>query len=704
MKQNGSTTYMHLLLVAIIASILAACASIGRPTGGEYDIEPPKFVTSNPLPRSTGHNDNRITIDFNENIKVEDAINKVVVSPAQKAIPKISANGRRLTIDIQDSLVPNTTYTIDFSDAIRDLNEGNELDGFAIDFATGDSIDSLRISGMMFEARTLEPAQGMIVGVYSNLSDTAITTLPMERIAKTNQLGQFTIRGIKPGIYRLFAVNDINRDYHWDRSEDVAFYDSLIVPLVTPKSVNDTLKTHDGLNDSIVVRHGVEFLPNDILLTWFNEGYKAQYLQDYSREERRKITIQFAAQSDTLPTITLLNEPRQGYDINKWAILSRSENNDTLNYYITDTLVSNLDTLKLAMRYLRTDTLQNLTWGDDTIRVIYKAPKVNTKELEKKKKKEEERKAEERKKFEELGDTLALDSLDSIASIPPIPQLTHIDIKAKSGTSQDVNLPVYIEFNQPIDTIIRQGLHFEQLRDTLWDTITMPDFKMVNSHNRMLYNFNHQWEPATKYRFTIDSACVVGAYNEWNTPFKHEFTTRALEDYSALFLNISGVDSCGIVELLGSDDKVIRTAPVENSSAAIEYLQPATYYLRLYIDRNRNGKWDTGSVNEMTQPEEVYYYPKKITLKKNWDVEQSWNIDELPIDRQKPTEIKKNKPKEKKRRRNPDGTYVDDSNHSENGYDEEEDGYYDDNNAFGPAGSRNSFGNTGAFNRLGGLR
>lgn len=109
----------------------------------------------------------------------------------------VTANGRKVTVEFRDTLLPNTTYTVDFADAIKDLNESNVLDGLALDFATGDSIDSLRISGMLFEARTLEPAQGMLVGVYSNLSDTAIRTLPFERITKTNQLGQFTIRNLK---------------------------------------------------------------------------------------------------------------------------------------------------------------------------------------------------------------------------------------------------------------------------------------------------------------------------------------------------------------------------------------------------------------------------------------------------------------------------------------------------------------------------
>lgn len=206
---------MRGILGVILIFILAACASIGHPSGGEYDYTPPVYVKSNPAIGSRNVAASRISIDFDENVQVEDVMTKVVVSPAQKAIPSITANGRRITVDIRDSLIPNTTYTIDFSDAIRDLNEGNVLDGFAIDFSTGDSIDSLRISGMVFEARTLEPAQGMLVGVYSNLSDTALRTLPMERIARTNQLGQFTIRGLRPGEYRIFAINDVNRDYHW---------------------------------------------------------------------------------------------------------------------------------------------------------------------------------------------------------------------------------------------------------------------------------------------------------------------------------------------------------------------------------------------------------------------------------------------------------------------------------------------------------
>jgi len=222
--------WMRWLMMAAVALAVAACASIGRPEGGPRDEEAPVFVRSNPMPGAVNVDRGRIDIFFDENIKLEDASNKIVVSPAQAQSPAISSNGRRVSVEFRDTVVPDATYTIDFSDAIRDLNEGNILDNFAIDFATGPTLDSLRISGMVFEARTLEPAQGMVVGVYSDLSDTAITTLPMDRVAKTNQYGQFTIRGLKPGEYRIFAIDDRNHDWRWDRSENVAFYPLTISP------------------------------------------------------------------------------------------------------------------------------------------------------------------------------------------------------------------------------------------------------------------------------------------------------------------------------------------------------------------------------------------------------------------------------------------------------------------------------------------
>ncbi len=615
-----SVKQLRLLLMMVAAAVMVACANMGRPEGGPRDELPPVYVRSNPAMGQLNFNGNKITVDFDENIQLDDAMNKIVVSPAQRNTPAISSNGRRVTIELRDTIMPNTTYTIDFADAVKDLNEGNVLDGFAMDFATGDTIDTLRISGMVFEARTLEPAQGMLVGVYSNTSDTAISTLPFERITKTNQLGQFTLRNLKAGSYRVYALNDINRDYHWDRSEDVAFYDVTISPTSEPTVVTDTLTRSTGERDSLVTRNATRFLPDDLLLTWFNEGYTSQYLKDYKRPERNKITFQFGAKSDTLPILRLLNTHRAGDEISTWSTLDASPTLDTLTYWISDTSLVSLDSITIEATYLRTDTLDNLTWGTDTLKFNMRP---------------EKKKKEKKKKNDEEED-----------SIPPVP---HMELRISSGNSQDLHKGLTLTAGTPIQRFDTTAVKLEIQVDTLWYNIVPPSFSRPEPLHPMVFTAPYKWEEGSKYRLTIDSAAVVDIYGLDNVQLVHEFTTKKSEDYSAISFNVSGLDGRkGIVEVLSSSDKPVAAAPVNGSLATIQYLSPGTYYARLFIDANDDGEWTTGSIADSIQPEEVYYYPKKINLKKNWTIEQSWNINELPVDQQKPQEIKKNKPKRKK--------------------------------------------------------
>lgn len=641
-----SVKQLRMLLAMIAAAVLAACANMGRPEGGPRDELPPVYVRSNPAMGQLNVTANKITVDFDENIALEDAMNKIVVSPAQRTTPAISSNGRRVTVELRDTLLPNTTYTIDFADAVKDLNEGNVLDGLALDFATGDTIDTLRISGMVFEAQTLEPAQGMLVGVYSNISDTAISTLPFERITKTNQLGEFTLRNLKEGTYRIFALNDVNRDYHWDRSEDVAFYDVTISPSSTPITITDTLTRENGERDSLVTRPGTRFLPDDVLLTWFNEGYSAQYLKDYKRTERNKITFQFGTKADTLPIIRLINTHRAGDEISTWSMLDASPTLDTLTYWIADTSLVSLDSITLEAKYLRTDTNDNLSWTTDTLRFNFRSPKKKKEEPKKKKKDDEE----------------AEDS---------IPRIPHMDLKATSGTSQELNRGLTLAGTTPIVRFDTAAVTLEMQVDTLWYILPRPQFTRPDSLKPMTFNAPYTWEEGTKYRLTVDSAAVTDLYGLDNNKLVHEFTTKKSDDYSTVSFSITGLDGRpAIVEVLNSSDKPSGSGRVENGLATIGYLPPGTYYARLFIDADGDGKWTTGSLTDSIhrQPEEVYYYPKRVTLKKNWTIEQSWDINELPVEQQKPQEIKKNKPKRKKG----------DPDERPTGEDEEEDEFFDD--------------------------
>lgn len=624
-------TYMHILLAAVLAAATAACASIGRPEGGPRDENPPRYVGSTPRAGQLNVQGNKITIAFDENIQLDDAFNKVVVSPVQKEAPVIRSNGRKVTVELRDTMQKDMTYSIDFGDAVKDLNEGNILDGFAIDFSTGPTIDTLRISGIVLEARNLEPAQGMLVGVHSNLDDSALTTLPLDRIARTNQYGQFTIRNLKPGTYRVFALNDLNRDYKWDRSEDVAFYDFTVSPEIQPIEVCDTFLRADG-TDSLAVRPGIRYLPNDVLLTWFNEGYSAQYLKDYSRPERRKLTFNFAAPSDTLPEITIVQGPGTGRHIDEWSVAQINPTRDSLIYWISDTAVVSTDSLRLSVRYLKTDTADQLSWQNDTLRFFFRDPKT-------KKKKSKE---------EEAADTVVLDAFG-------VPQPKDFMNLTVSGGVQDVYRPITLIADAPIDSIRPGSVRLEIMVDTLWETVSVAPLRPDSASPLLQRQLDAEWVPGGKYRLTVDSAAVTTIYGLWNKRLEHQFSVRALEEYSNLTFNITGLeaDSAGtlpavMVELLGSDDKPVRTVRMTDGRAEFRWLDPSVYYARLYIDRNDNGKWDTGNIALGEQPEEVYYYSKKLQLKKNWDVEQAWDIFELPVDAQKPIVIKKNKPKPKK--------------------------------------------------------
>lgn len=608
MRHNGG---LGSLFVVAAALLLAACASIGRPEGGPRDMTPPVVVSSTPAPGSVNVSNGRIDIVFDENITLDDPMNKIVVSPPQKKQAQISSNGRRVRITLRDTLRDSTTYTVDLADAVRDLNEGNILDGLAIDFSTGPSIDTLMISGIVFEGRTLEPAQGMIVGVYSTpVADTALTTLPMDRITKTNALGRFTIRNLKPGSYRVFAINDLNHDFHWDRSEDIAFLDRDISPSTMAVEVTDTFTDAAG-NDSLVTRPATRFLPDDILLTWFNENYKPLYLVKHERPDARRLTLEMSTHSDSLPQLTLLNTVRAGARLDREAVLQSSPGLDSLTYWLRDTTLIGNDTLKIAARYLHTDTLDNITFTTDTLTFALRQPK-------KKKKRDEE--------------------TDSV------PKLEFVNIGISSRQPQDLNIPLLFETSAPTASIDSAGFRIEVLVDSVWMPVAARIPSPPDSLQPMRLLTEMTWKPKTKYRVTIDSLAVTDIYGNHNRPFVQEVSTHAIEDYAALFFNIGdlGPDSA-IVELLSSD-KPVRLEPVRNGVATFEYVTPGAYYARLFIDRNQNGRWDTGSVADTVQPEDVFYFSKKLNLKKNWDVEQQWNIYETPVDLQKPEDIKKNKP------------------------------------------------------------
>ena len=606
------------VLIVLLGGLVYSCANMSRPGGGPRDTEPPRYLRSKPLPDAVNVTDNRIEIDFDEIIQVENPSEKIIVSPPQIEAPKIQAQGKKLRIELLDSLRPNTTYTIDFGDAIVDNNEKNALSGYAFSFSTGDSRDSLQISGLLLNAEDLEPITGMLVGVYSNLDDTAFTTLPMERIASSDALGHFTIRNLKPGRYRVVALKDMNRDYHFDNpSEDIAFLDTIVEPYAVRKQYVDSVWVDSLTLDTVITYDYNRFYPDNILLTAFNEGFKSRYMESYERKERKRLDVIFSAPHDSLPTLEPLNFTPSA----SWYLLESNPTNDTLAYWLPDSAVYNLDTLHIAMTYYRTDSLNELSLYNDTLQYIYRPPKTQ---------KKKNRRAK--------NDTL-----------PEVEPTVFMQMTVGIAPKQDVNKPFMIEFATPVASLERAAFHLAEKIDTLWVPLPDTTYTLIqDTANIRRYYFGHKWKPEGAYRFSIDSMAVIDIYGLHTDKYSKDFAVKSMQEYSNLYFAITGVTDSAVVQLLNNSDKVVVEAAVKEGGAEFTYLKPGTYYARLFIDRNGNGKYDTGNYAAKLQPEEVYYYPSAVELKAYWNVEQVWNIYEKAIDLQKPYAIKKNKPKDQK--------------------------------------------------------
>ena len=628
MKRRKYT--FNLVFLAIV--LIYSCASPGTPDGGPFDETPPRFLGSSPRPGETANKSKKITMNFDEIVKIERAAEKVIISPPQLEQADIKANGRRIQVELFDTLKPNTTYTIDFSDAIVDNNEGNPLGNFAFMFSTGDVIDTMEVSGTVLNAEDLEPIKGISVGLHANLDDSAFVKMPFERISRTDSRGRFTIRGIAPGKYHIFALMDGNQNFQYDsKTEMIAFSDSLIVPSSKPDVRQDTIWADSLIIDTIKTVNYTHYYPDDIILRAFKAEDDRQYLKNSERDKLNHFILVFNAKADTLPEITGLN-----FDSRDAFVVEKTSRNDSICYWIKDSLLCEQDTLMMQLKYLATDTLNQLSLTTDTIYITNKQDKAQRQKAAEQAKQKEEK---ERKKKSKRGE-----KTDSITVIP------FLNAKVDAPSTLELGSNISISFDEPIVAIDTSAIHLQVMVDSLWQDL--PYIFEADTAEYRKYWVIAPWEPEKEYQFSIDSLAFKGLYGLYTKKIKEtSLKTKAIADYGTIFLNLPQSPEYTIVELMEGDGKIVRRQPISNEKTADFYFLPAgkKYYLRLFYDKNKNGIWDAGNYEQHQQPEEVYYYPKSWEMKANFEFEETWIVDAVPWDRQKLDEIKKQKPEETKK-------------------------------------------------------
>lgn len=225
--------------------LLASCANIKAPSGGEKDTQPPRIDSTQKFTPNfqTNFSDNAIFLPFDEWVTLKDVFTQVVISPPLEQPIDIQLKKRTVIVDFsEETLRPNTTYTINFGEAIQDLNEGNFQKDFRYIFSTGDVIDSLEVSGIVIDALTEEPIEDVLVVLYDDLSDSVVHKERPYYFSKTNKQGRFTIPFVKQDTFKILVLKDENANYKYDLpNEQIAFHDDVIITGDTIRN-NPTLR------------------------------------------------------------------------------------------------------------------------------------------------------------------------------------------------------------------------------------------------------------------------------------------------------------------------------------------------------------------------------------------------------------------------------------------------------------------------------
>jgi hypothetical protein len=566
-------SYTHIILVAaivLLVLIVSACASMSPLTGGEKDVNAPVITSMNPPINSTGFSSDRIIVEFDEFIQLKSLQQKLIISPPLENPPEVIVKGKSLVIKFPEPLEANTTYCLNFSDAVEDFNEGNAIADFRIAFSTGTQIDSLQTSGYILESTTLKPSSGLFVMLYKNHSDSVPLLEKPYYITRTDALGRFRLANIKAGTYKIFALNDGNSNYLLDMpDEKIAFLSELVVPEVKTTEYTDTIT-----KDSLVTRTRIRYIPDTLVMYSFVEDRQKQFVKSKSRREPWLCEI-------------ILNRPAFSDTQIKFAgnvdfISDHSSKGDTLRIWINDSVAWKRDTLFALIKYEVRDSAFNSSFTQDTVPLVFQK---GTKVVD----------------------------------------VSFVSFGATGGGSVDHRAPLLIKTNTPITMADPGRIILEELHDST-STIIPVDFRTDNLKPRRHY-LSQQLKPSAHYTLTLLPGSIQGMYGKENDTTKLDFYTYAVNYYGTLIIVTEKPDPDLVYQLLDSKSEVVYSWKNETAvKKRIENLPPGKYKLKAIYDLNRNGKADPGIYLQNLQPEKIILRDEEIQVRSNWDLEVKWTL------------------------------------------------------------------------------
>lgn len=599
--------------------MIYGCANRVAPDGGPYDMEPPKLVRSTPDDRALNVSGQKVTLWFDEFVTVKEPQKKIIVSPPQLQQPEIISYGKRVVVNLKDTLIPNTTYTIDFTDAIVDNNEGNPLENFSFAFSTGSDIDTMEIAGTVINARNHEPMQGITVGLHPDTaSRSAFHDTTFLRTSRTSDRAKFIIRNVKQGRYHVYGLKESDGNYRNDMvgTEGVAWLDSTVLTWSKPDIRPDTLWVDSLTIDTIKQVPFTHYYPDDLVLLYYEPRDPKRFIKKRERPEPYQLSLTFNALPDSSITLAKVDTLSTQLDSLAQPYVMDKGRDGLVRFFLTDTTWYHHDSF--ALTYLSVDSLDRPAFKTDTLKLAYKAPKLEEKKDEK----------------------------DSVPAKVASPFTLAIEHRGKGGVSDSI----LFRTSLPIDTMALSAFALYNAKDSILkpmrlDTVFFFDGSVTSGLIRAKLEYGGQYE------LHADSALFTDIYgHHLDEAFVDQFKVKEKTDFSSLRVTVHDLPDSIIGELLTPDDKLVWTAYSKGGDLFFPDLEPGKYGLRIIYDRNGNGRWDPGDYDTMLQPEAVYYAPKVFELMKNWDVKENFYPLLTPLLRQKPKSMIRTKFNEEKRK------------------------------------------------------
>lgn len=582
------------LLVLIPLFFMHSCANTTQaPSGGKKDTIPPYIVGIKPLPGAVAvpTRGAKFVFTFNEYVTIKQARN-IFLSPPQQKPVKARLKGKDLIVSFEEPLDSNTTYTLSFTGALADNNEGNPFAGYTYAFSTGEKIDSMMITGTVLDCKSLAPKKDVTVLLYKDLSDSAVLKQRPFAATKTDDWGYFVIPFIADTDYHLYAIKDENNNNFYDPdTELIAFADSLIRPTMKAVDTIPEMLKYDMLDTlACLARHS----EHELLM--FREKPTKQYMVKQERTADRAAYVTFQAPNAWIDSVWV-----KGYKGNE-VITQFNIMQDSLEIWVNNRKPAP-DTLNISINYRKTDSLGRLM------------PKVETMKLTMPKGKKTFSKMS--RKDIKKDDTTCVFKLEVAA-----------ETVEQNGFSLEFTYPIIYE---NFDSLKFRSVSPRQKEEKRGFTVE-PDSLNIR---RFTIRPKDKLMPGYEYFLKVPWHSFRDINGFYCDSTEVKVTLPKDETLSCIHAHMTGVDRKIIVDLLDEKrTKALRTYIIDKDGILdFPYLKEGKYSIRVTDDGNRNSIVDTGSLLEHRQPEKVRFFEingnEYIDIPESTELDQNINIQEL---------------------------------------------------------------------------